>query len=546
VSAKDPSTAPVEADPAVPARPPQRRRVAVNTLIFAVATGLSRIAGLVREIVASSYFATSGAFSAFTIAFQVPNLIRTFVADQAVTAAFVPVFTELLEHDKRKEAFRLASTLFFMILAGLGAITTLFIVLAPHVMPLFTGAEFTPALDHLCSGLSRVLFPIVVLLGLNGLLVGILNAYDHFTIPAIAPLVWNMVILVVLVATKPLFSGSQELYAYAIGVLAGTVVQFAMCVPVLRRYGFKLNLAFDFRDPRLGRVFKLMLPVTIGLGLININLLVNSTLGSLVSDQAPRAIDAAFRIYMLPQGMFSVALATVLFPTLARYATRKDFAGMRATVANGLRQILLMLIPAAAFMCVLAVPIVRLIYQHGEFGAHSTDQVSEALFWFSFSLPLNGVNLLMTRSFFSLQRPWLPTALSTGNIALNIAVSAALYGPFGIAGIVIGTFAGNVAMVTGQSIYLRRELSGLEARATLEAVTKMAVAAAVMCGLAYLCWWGLDRELGRSIEGQVVSVGAATVLAGVVYGVLVTMLRVREADQIRHLVMGRLRRARPA
>ena len=281
-------------------------------------------------------------------------------------------------------------------------------------MPLFTGTHFTSAETSLTVGLSRVLFPIVVLLGLNGLVVGILNAYDHFSIPAIAPLVWNVVIIGLLIVLRPLFHGPNQLYAYAIGVLVGTVVQFAMAVPILGRIDFRLRVAFDWRDERIRRVLTLMLPVTIGLGVINFDLLINSSLGTLVSDQAPRAIDAAFRIYMLPQGMFSVAVATVLFPALSRLAARRDYDGLRSTLGTGTRQIALLLIPAAVFTLVLATPITRLIYQHGNFGPHSTDRVSLALFWFSFSLPFAGVNLLLTRTFFSLQRPWIPDHAGDG------------------------------------------------------------------------------------------------------------------------------------
>src|SRR3712207_6070464 len=220
-------------------------RLARNTVIFSVATGLSRVAGLAREIVASSYFATSGAFSAFTIAFQVPNLVRSLFADAALSAAFVPVFTELLEHGKKREAIRLASNLFFFILAVLGLITIAFTIAAPQIMPLFTGDEFSRELDVLTSGLAQVMFPIVVLLGLNGLLVGILNAYDHFTIPALSPVVWNLVILGFLVGARRWFDGDDQLYAYAIGVLLGTLVQLAMAIPTLKRLGFRLQFTLD-------------------------------------------------------------------------------------------------------------------------------------------------------------------------------------------------------------------------------------------------------------------------------------------------------------
>jgi putative peptidoglycan lipid II flippase len=538
---------PVDPDPQQPqpaAPTPRSRRLARNTAIFSVATGLSRIAGLIREIVASSYFGTSGPFSAFTIAFQVPNLVRSLFADAALSAAFVPVFTDLLEHGKRREAARLASTLLFVMLAALGALTALFILLAGVIMPLFTGDKFTHELDQLTIGLSRVLFPIVLLLGVNGLVVGILNSYEHFAIPAIAPLVWNIVIVGFLVALKPLFHGPNQLYAYALGVLAGTLVQLLMSLPMLPRVGFRFEWAIDWRDPRIARVFRLMLPVTIGLGVINFDLLINSSLGSLVSDQAPRAIDAAFRIYMLPQGMFSVALATVLFPTLSRFAANRDMANLRHTMANGVRQIFLLLIPAAVFTAVLATPIVRLVYQRGTFGAHSTDLVSTALFWFSFSLPFAGANLLLTRTFFSLQRPWLPTALAVGNMVVDVIVSVALYKPFGIAGLVIGTAVGSIGMTLGQAWRLRLLLHGsLEGRRTLIAVAQMAAASALLGGVAYGTWWILDDALGRALPAQIISVGAALITGSVVYAAAVMAMRVEEAAQIRRLIAGRLRRA---
>ncbi len=515
--------------------------MARNTAIFSIATGLSRIAGLVREIVASSYFATSGAFSAFTIAFQVPNVVRSLFADAALSAAFVPVFTELLEQGRRKEAFRLASTLFFLILTVLGTIAVFFIVAAGVIMPRFTGGTFDAQLDDLTVGLSRVLFPVVVILGLNGLVVGILNAYDHFAIPALSPLVWNAVIIVCLVASNQILTGDEKLYGYAIGTLIGTAAQFAMALPQLRKLGFHLQVSLHFRDPRVRQVLRLMLPVTIGLGLINFNLLINSTLGSLVSDQAARAIDAAFRIYMLPQGMFSVAIATVLFPALSRLAARKDYDSLRSLTANGMRQVFLLLVPAAAATLALATPITRLIYQHGEFGPSSTDLVASALFWFSFSLPFSGVNLLLTRTFFSLQRPWITTWIAALNLSVNVVVSVALYKPFGIPGIVVGTAASSAAMTLAQVHFLRRELHGrLEARRTLGVLVQMIAAAALLAVVTYGTWYELDQALGRGLLGQIVSVGAGLILGGVVYGIAVHVMRIPEARQIERLLAGRI------
>jgi len=521
---------------------PAGRAAARNTAIFSILTGLSRVAGLAREIVASSYFATSGAFSAFTIAFQVPNVVRSLFADAALSAAFVPVFTEMLEQGRRKDAFRLASTLFFLILTVLGAITVLFVACAGFIMPVFVGSQLA-GLEDLTVGLSRVLFPVVLVLGLNGLVVGILNAYDHFTIPALSPLVWNAVILVCLVGSQHVLSGDDQLYGYAVGVLIGTAVQFTMALPMLRRLGFRLEVSFSFRDERVRKVLRLMLPVTIGLGLINFNVLINSTLGSLVSEGAPRAIDAAFRIYMLPQGMFSVAIATVLFPALSRFAARRDLDGLRALTANGTRQIFLLLIPAAAATLALATPITRLIYQHGQFGAASTDLVSSALFWFSFSLPFSGVNLLLTRTFFSLQKPWITTGIAGLNLAVNVGVSVALYKPFGIPGIVIGTGVSSAVMTLAQMHFLRRELHGrLDARRTLGVTVQIVAASALLGAASYGVWYALDHALGVSVLAQMLAVGAALAAGVVVYAAVVLMLRIPEARQIERLIAGRLRR----
>ena len=236
-----------------------RGRVARNTAIFSIATGLSRVLGLVREIVAASFFGTKGPASAFTLAFQIPNLVSNLFANAALSAAFVPVFTDLLQKGRRKEALRLASTMFWIMLIVLGAVTAFFVLAAGVIMPLFTGPTFNAPLDALTVGLSRVLFPVVLILGLNGLLVGVLQSYDHFTIPAISPAVWNVVIIVLLVVLRPHFHGGYEnghqLYAYAIAILIATFVQMLMALAALGRIDVRLQFAIDWHDPRVVQVF---------------------------------------------------------------------------------------------------------------------------------------------------------------------------------------------------------------------------------------------------------------------------------------------------
>jgi putative peptidoglycan lipid II flippase len=532
---------------APPPPPTSGGRVARNTAIFSIATGISRVAGLVREIVAASFFGTSGPASAYTIAFQVPNLVTNLFANAALSAAFVPVFTELLEQKRRKEAVRLASTLFWIMLIGLGALTAFFILTAGLVMPLFTGPTFTHYLDLLTVGLSRVLFPVILLLGLNGLLVGILQSYEHFTIPAISPAVWNVVIIVLLVVLHPHFHGGEEngqaLYALAIAILIATFVQLGMAFGALGRIDFRLAFHIDWHDPRIKQVFLLMLPVTIGLGIVNLDQLINSVFGTLVNKEAPRAIDNAFRIYMLPQGLFSVAVATVLFPTLSRMAANRDVDPMRRALGIGMRQINLLLIPSAAFLMVLTEPVVRLIFQRGHFTAGSTHLVSTALFWFAVSLPFGGLNLLLTRAFFAVQRPWIPTSLAGLNIVVDIVVSIALYKPLGIAGLIIGTLAANIVMTWLQLTRLRTGFNGrLEGGLTTMITARITVAALLLAGVSYGVWRALDSLLGTSIEAQIVSVGAAGLAGTFVYARAVLAMQVPEAHQVGRLLRSRFGR----
>jgi putative peptidoglycan lipid II flippase len=539
---------PAGEEPPAPAPPSGGGGVARNTAIFSIATAFSRVAGLLREIVAASFFGTRGPASAFTIAFQIPNLVSNLFANAALSAAFVPVFTELLQKGRRREAFKLASTLFWIMLIVLGAVTAFFILAAGVIMPLFTGDTFNSQLNSLTVSLSQILFPVVLILGLTGLLVGILQSYDHFTIPAISPAVWNIVIIVLLVALRPHFRGGYEdgnqLHAYAIAILIATFVQLLLAAGALGRIDFRLQFAIDWHDPRVRQVFGLMLPVTIGLGIVNLDQLINSVFGTLVSKQAPRAIDNAFRVYMLPQGVFSVAVTTVLFPTLSRMAARRDTAAMRRAVGIGMRQINLLLIPAAAFMIVLATPIVRLLFERGQFGPESTHLVSIALFWFAFSLPFGGLNLLLTRTFFAVQRPWIPTSLAALNIVVDVVVSIGLYKPFGIAGLIIGTVAANAVMTALQLRRLREGFNGrLEGAQTTMITARILLASALLAGVSWVVWKLIDSLLGASLAAQILAMAAAGGAGLYVYVRAVLAMHVPEAHQVSRLIRHQLGRA---
>jgi putative peptidoglycan lipid II flippase len=523
----------------------QRSRVSENTAIFAGATAVSRIAGFLRESIASAYFGGGLAAGAFTFASQIPNLMSNLFAQAALSAAFVPVFTDLLQKGRKQEAMRLASTLFWIVLIVLGVITGLGMLLVSVILPLFTGQNFD---GSLAATLTQIMFPVVLLLGLTSVITGVLQSYDNFGIAALAPAAWNFVILGLLIALHHSFGRGNDgpVTAYAVAWLVGTVVQLLIIAWALRRIDFHFSFHIDWRDPKIAHVFKLMLPITLGLGIINLDALINSTMGALVHTPpspgaGPRSIQLAFLLYMLPQGVFSVAVSTVLFPTLSRQAARRAPREMRHSLGNGMRQISLLLIPSAAGMMVLAHPIVQLVFQHGKFTAFNTGLTAKALFWFCWSLPFAGLNLLMTRTFFALQRPWLPTKLAAINMTVDIIVSIALYKPLGIAGLVIGTASANIVMAYIQFRRLRIGFNGhLEGGETLMITVRIVLASVVMAAIARAVWVAANSVVGDSTIGLVFSVGLAVAVAAGFYVWAISHMRIPEWQQIESMLMRRL------
>jgi putative peptidoglycan lipid II flippase len=510
------------------------RRLARSTATFTLATGLSRALGLVREIVAAYFFGVSGKINAFTVASQLPSLARAFVGDAALSGAFVPVFSELLAKEEKGRAWRVASSIFWLVLIGVSALTAILILIAPLLIRPFGDPGGDP---DLAVELTRIMMPIVGLVTISGVIVGILNAHDQFTIPALAPVAWNLVIIGALVLFVPLVDDeSTELIVYAVATLLAAVVQLLLPVPWLRGLDGRLQAVLDWRDPAVKRFFVLMLPVMLTLGLININIFVDMLFASRLVDPdlAPAAIEKAFRIYMLPQGMFSVAVVTVLFPTLSRFAAAGNLHSFRATLDSGLRQIAFLLLPAAVVGAVLAQPIVRLLYQRGAFTADNTVVVAECLAAFSLGLMFNGWLLLLSRGFYSLQRNWVPTSVALGTVALNGGLDAVLY-RVGVWGIPLATSLVNIVGVGLLLVAMRRRPGVASPRLVAASVLRILLASAIAGAAAFGAWWLADDLLGRELWAQIVSLGFGLGAGTIAYLAAARLLGVRELAALRAL-----------
>jgi putative peptidoglycan lipid II flippase len=503
----------------------ESRRLAASTAAFGAATAISRVAGLVREMVAAALLGSGPVLSAFNIAFNLPNTVRSIVADNAIGGAFVPVFVELRERGEEREAWRVAGMVLWTAAVVLGAVAALFMLLAPWWVPLIVGDHGVP--EQLVVTLTRWLFPIVPVLGMTGVVTGILNSERIFGVPAFAPVIWNLVIIGALAIASTVSGQAHQAEIYAAGVLVATIVQFLIPLPLLRGRGTGLAFELGFGNPHVRKMLRLMVPVSIGLGLININLTIDLIVGSYASGHAVSDLNFAFRVFMLPQGLFSVAVATVLFPEISRLAARGELAGLAAMVGEGMRTIAFLLLPAAAVSAVLAEPIVRLLYQRGQFTGFDTVNVAHTLIAFSAGLLFNGLSLLLTRAFYSLQEPRVPTLVAALNLVVNLGLDIALLG-YGAAGIAASTAVVTTLNAVLLAVLLRRRVGLLGGRALVSEGVRIVVATAVAAGLAVAVWWLLDQLLGRSTAGQLGSLLPALAVAAAAYLALARAFRLPE------------------
>ena len=508
-----------------------RRRLATTGIAYGLLTGASRVAGLAREIMAASYFGVSGAMSAFIIAFQVPNLVRALVADVALEGGLIPVMTELLERGRRRDAVQLILSLSLVITVGLGALTALAVVLAPVYMPLFAPGFGAP-LEQLLVGLAQVMVPIVPLLSLGAVLTGTLYAHERFLIPAMGPVLWNVVVMVALVVLVPLFEADDRLYAYSVGVLLATVAQVALPLPWMSKLDLPWHVSIDWRSPELRRVLALMLPVTIAWGGINLMLLMDSLVGTFVGARVPAAIDKAFRLYQLPQGIFAVAISAILFTALARAAAREDMDELRRTAADGIRYLALALIPAAVGLAVLAHPIVALAFERGAFQPRDTDLVSAAVVWWAVSLPLSGMSLLLVRIFLALRHPWDVARITLVMLAINAVLAGALYKPFGMEGIIVATVVATSAGAALQILRLRTYLAPWDLRQVGVAVVRMLAGGAALGVVARVTYEWLGPQLDHTVLGAAVALIVPLTLGSGCYVLALIALKASEPREL--------------
>ncbi|MGD2080071.1 MAG: murein biosynthesis integral membrane protein MurJ [Nitrospirota bacterium] len=494
------------------------------------ATMVSRVLGYARDMLLAFYFGATGLSDTFFVSFRIPNLLRELFAEGSMSAAFVPVLTEYDSRDP-EEAKRLTRVTFFFLLAATGTICVLGIVFASQIVTLIApGFLDDPEKFSRTVLLTRVMFPFLVFISLAALVMGALNVKRVFFVPALAPAMLNVTIIVTVVALARLLP--TPILAVAVGVALGGLVQFAFQTPAFFRKGYSLAPAWQPGHPGLKKMLKLLLPVSLGMAVAQINIVVSNILASFLASGSITYLYYSMRLIQFPVGVFGVAMGMAALPSLSAHAVRKDFQALKEDFSFALRLLFFISVPAMAGLIALREPIVNLLFQRGAFDHQATLGTAEALMFYSFGIwAFVGVRVVAV-TFYSMQDTKTPVKAAVAALGANVLLSLALMGPLGHSGLALANALASMLNFTVLMVLLRKRLGRVEGRRILSSFAKVALASAVMGAAAWLALRGdLWERSGESLVKALWVFGGIFASAGL-YALMCRLLGCEELDFI--------------
>jgi putative peptidoglycan lipid II flippase len=461
-----------------------KHKIARSAGVIGAATLVSRILGFVRDIVIAQLFGVYLYAQAFVIAFKLPNLFRDLVGEGAVNAAIIPVFSEYLAKDKKAEFWELCNVLMNLLLVILAGITVFGIVFSPVLVRLIApGFANDPTQFAVTVKLNRLIFPYILLIGLAAYSMGILNSLRHFTIPAFAPCLLNISIIICALIW------GEGIKGLASGVLIGGILQLAVQIPILYKKGFRFSFTNKFKHPAITKIGKLMTPRLFSSAIYQLNNFVDTIFGSLsfiVGNGAVAALYFSYRLIQFPLGIFGNSLSQAILPTLSLQAVDpQDHQKFKDTLVFGLRSILFVMVPASIGFMVLAKPIVSGLFMGGKFDSYSMEATAGALFFYSIGLFAYGATKILQNAFFARKDTLTPTVVSAIVLAMNICLNTILMFPMKLSGLALAT---SISGITGFLILfyiINKKVAGIDLRGLSMFCAKVTLASV---GMALVCW----------------------------------------------------------
>jgi len=507
------------------------------TLVMALFV-VSRVLGLVRQMVVGALFGTSGDLDAYVAAARIPEMIFLVVAGGALSSAFIPAFTDHLARGDHAGAWRLASAIVNLALIVLTVAAGLMAALALPLARTVVAPGFDLPQQMLTASLLRLMLISSVVFGVSGIVMGALNAHQHFLLPALASSVYNLSII----GGTLLLGPRLGVRGMAVGVVVGSALHLLVQVPGLLRYDARYIPTLGLDNPSVREVGRLMAPRVLGTAVAQLNFVININLASRMGEGAVSAVYYAWLLMLLPQGVFAQAVGTAAFPTFAEQAARGERAAMRSALAATLRAVFSLCLPATVGLLALGRPLVELLFERGAFAATSTEAVAWALAFYTLGLVGHAGLEIVARAFYALHDTFTPVWVGGLAMVLNVALSLTLPRVFGLAGwppyagLALANSAATLLELVALLALIRRRMGGLESRRTLTAFVKSGLASLAM-GVTLLGWQAMLPDTGALVVG-----GGGVVLGAAIYLVAALLLRVEE---LRALLSLRLERNDP-
>lgn len=465
-------------------------------------TLLSRLTGLLRDMVVGYLFGAQGAADAFFVAFRIPNLLRRLTAEGALTAGFIPVFTDTLTHHGKEEAVRVARIVFTFAVLCLGAITLLGMLFAAPLTRLFAPGFVADAEKFaLTVYLTRLMFPYLLFVSLVALAMGVLNSLRHFMAPALSPVLLNVAIILCAAVLSPFLSEPVASLGY--GVLLGGIAQLGLQLPYLSRHGVSWALDFRFLHPALRRLLFLMGPAVFGAAVYQVNVLVSTILASMLPEGSVSYLYYADRLLQFPLGIFAIALGTAALPSFSALVARREFADLRRGLSYTLGLVNFIAIPATFGLAVIAVPVFSLLFQRGAFDADTTLRTADALIYFSIGLWGVSATKLIVPVFYAMQDTRTPVWVGLAAFILNLVLSLMLMGPVA-AGPAANPLSRAISRATEHLNLLSLAHGGLALATSISATFNFLFLLAILDRrLGQIPWREFAASFGRSLANSV-------------------------------------------
>ena len=507
-----------------------REKVARSTTIVSSATFVSRLFGLVREQIFAYLFGAGLATDAFVAAFRIPNLLRDLFAEGALSAAFVPVFTDYLVNKDRKAAFRLGNLVLNALLVIVGVVVVAGILATPLIVGVIApGFDSVPGKAELTGLMARIMFPFLLIVSLSAVAMGMLNSLRHFGVPAFAPVFFNVGMIFAGFAVCPLFD--PPIIGMAVGVLLGGLGLWGFQLPALRKEGYRYRPEISFRDPGVRRIIALMTPAVFGLASTQINIFVNTVIASYLSQGSISYLNYGYRLMYFPLGVFGVAVATVTLPVVSGHAARKDVPSVLSTCSSSLKLVFFLTLPSIFFLSVGARPVISLLYQHGVFKYADTVFTAQALVFYCIGLFAYASVRVIAPVFYAMGDTRTPVKIGVVAVAVNIALNLAFMKPLGFRGLAFATSLSAMVNMSALLVLLRRRIGPLDIRDLGGSFARLLGCSALMGGGLYLfqLGWRLNLEVASLPEKALY----VLILFGVAAGSYVLFALILKTKEIR-------------